>query len=237
MTAQFPDAIYTPRTMVNRTGVTYDAARTKDIYAEDFNKDRDEIVAIETILGTNPEGAYDTVDERIAALEGGGGGEAFPVGSVYISVNNTNPATSLGYGTWSQFGKGKCLVGQDPDDPDFDTAEETIGEKTHQLSAAELATHSHKVDPPATNSGTESADHTHGQQLSTGSNNSSPYYGKVSARDSNPNLSPSGQTTGRSATHYHAVNIAEFDSGEAGSDSAHNNIQPSIVVYFWKRTE
>lgn len=48
--ADFPDAIYNPRTMVNRDGVEYDEERTKDIYAEDFNLDRDEIVAIEEYI-------------------------------------------------------------------------------------------------------------------------------------------------------------------------------------------
>jgi hypothetical protein len=51
--AQYPNAIYTPRTMANRPGVVYDAAKTKVIFAEDFNKDRDEIVAIENALGVN----------------------------------------------------------------------------------------------------------------------------------------------------------------------------------------
>jgi hypothetical protein len=48
--ADFPDSIYSPRTMVNRTGQVYDADKTKVIYAEDFNKDRDEIVAIEEFV-------------------------------------------------------------------------------------------------------------------------------------------------------------------------------------------
>ena len=34
------------------------------------------------------------------------GAEAFPVGSIYASVNATNPATTLGYGTWSLFATG-----------------------------------------------------------------------------------------------------------------------------------
>lgn len=58
------------------------------------------------------------------------GGEAFPIGSVFIAVVSTNPATLLGYGTWSAFGAGRVMVGRDAGDTDFDTAEETGGAKT-----------------------------------------------------------------------------------------------------------
>lgn len=66
--AQYPSEIYTPRTMANRPGAVYDVLKTKVIFAEDFNKDRDEIVAIETELGVNPKGAYDDVSARLDSL-------------------------------------------------------------------------------------------------------------------------------------------------------------------------
>lgn len=55
---------------------------------------------------------------------------AWPVGAVFIAVVSTNPATLLGFGTWSAFGAGRVLVGRDSGDADFDTAEETGGAKT-----------------------------------------------------------------------------------------------------------
>lgn len=67
--ADYPGEITTPRTMVNKDGVAYDAAKTKIIYAEDFNKDREEIVAIETELGTNPKGVYASVAQFLEYLE------------------------------------------------------------------------------------------------------------------------------------------------------------------------
>lgn len=56
--------------------------------------------------------------------------EAFPVGSVFIAVVNTNPAQLLGYGEWLAFGAGKVMVGFDDGDEDFDTVEGTGGAKT-----------------------------------------------------------------------------------------------------------
>ncbi len=57
--------------------------------------------------------------------------ELFPVGSIYTnSVNNTNPATLLGFGTWVAFGAGRVPVGFDSGQTEFDTAEETGGSKT-----------------------------------------------------------------------------------------------------------
>lgn len=56
--------------------------------------------------------------------------DAWPVGSIFVSVSATNPATTLGFGTWSSFGSGRVLVGLDSGDTDFDTAEETGGSKT-----------------------------------------------------------------------------------------------------------
>ena len=53
-----------------------------------------------------------------------------PVGAIHITVTPTNPATTLGYGTWSAFGTGRVLVGVDVGDTDFDTVEETGGSKT-----------------------------------------------------------------------------------------------------------
>lgn len=61
----------------------------------------------------------------------------FPVGSIYLSVNNMNPSTYFG-GTWVRTGKGKTLVGVDENDSDFNTVQKTGGSKN-------LASHRHKI--------------------------------------------------------------------------------------------
>jgi hypothetical protein len=64
----------------------------------------------------------------------------YPVGSIYTSTVATNPATTFGFGTWTAFGAGKVLVGQDTGDASFDTLEETGGSKD-----ATVVSHTHAV--------------------------------------------------------------------------------------------
>lgn len=62
--------------------------------------------------------------------------EIYPIGSIYMSVNNTNPSTLFG-GTWSQIAQGRTLVGVDTNDQDFNAVKKTGGSKF-------LQQHSHK---------------------------------------------------------------------------------------------
>jgi hypothetical protein len=52
----FPNGLFSPRAIENRTGVVYDADDTKTLFAEDLEGITDEIVAIETFLQKLPEG-------------------------------------------------------------------------------------------------------------------------------------------------------------------------------------
>lgn len=73
--ADYPSAVYSHRTRANKSGVVYDAAKTRTLFVEDVNKSDDEIAAIETELGTNPKGGYADVKARIVAVEGLAGGK------------------------------------------------------------------------------------------------------------------------------------------------------------------
>ena len=63
--------------------------------------------------------------------------DAYPVGSIYMSVSSTSPATLFG-GTWERI-QGRFLLGASS----TYGAGTTGGEATHALSAAEMPTHNH----------------------------------------------------------------------------------------------
>lgn len=148
------------------------------------------------------------------AVVGAIGPALYPVGSVYINASvATNPATLLGFGTWTAFGAGRVPVGIDATQTEFDTAGETGGAKTHALSIAELATHNHA---PGT--------------IQVRAN-----VGNVAAGAGNLDDFP-GSDGPISATNQVVGNSVTGTTANTGSGTAHNNLQPYIVVYMWQRT-
>jgi len=132
---------------------------------------------------------------------------AYPVGSVYIGVISTNPSTLLGTGTWVAFGTGDVLVGYKSGDADFGTVEGTGGTKTHTLTEAEMPEHKH-LSP---NKDCQSYGGVYG--TGTGTVN---VWCDTNGISTNNTSAPYGQPV--------------------GGDGAHNNLQPYITVYMWKRT-
>ena len=144
----------------------------------------------------------------------------YPVGSIYMSVNNINPSALFG-GTWTSWGAGKVPVGVDESDTDFNTVEKTGGAKTHTLTAQELASHNH-------NGTTDFAgEHAHTfngyapNRMATGNSD----YAFVSNPQSHTDVIDA------SGTHQHT-----FTTNNTGGNQPHNNIQPYITCYMWKRT-
>ena len=142
----------------------------------------------------------------------------YPVGSIYINATNSNnPSSLLGFGTWVAFGAGRVPIGIDSSDTDFDTAEETGGSKTHTLTESEMPAHRHLMfrNVSVGNIGDTTSSLSAAHYYNDGSQ--SYRIRKSSSSDAflEPDITLSGQT---------------------GSGSAHNNVQPYIVVYMWKRT-
>lgn len=76
---------------------------------------------------------------------------AYPVGSIYMSVTNVNPATLFG-GTWEAIG-GRFLVGANS----TYAAGSTGGEATHRLTTQEMPRHNHTLDNYNTAAGNTTA--------------------------------------------------------------------------------
>ncbi len=154
-----------------------------------------------------------------------------PVGYVFTSVDPTSPQTMFG-GTWVRIGQGRVLVGQDPTQTEFDTVGETGGEKTHALSTGEMPNHSHTINHnhAAFDTGT-GGNHTHVLTRKTAAGTSTGVVrgGATASADG---------TTAADGGHTHTANVPAYsgDSGAVGSGTAHNNLQPYLVVYMWKRT-
>ena len=121
----------------------------------------------------------------------------YPVGSIYMSVNSTSPATLFG-GTWARWGNGRVPVGVDTGQTEFNTVEKTGGAKTHTLTVNQIPSH------------------THAQTL-------------ITSRTTNVNAS------GTSSANTGMV-TETASTGATGGGTAHNNLQPYITCYMWKRT-
>lgn len=65
--------------------------------------------------------------------------DIYPVGSIYISLNATNPSSLFG-GKWEQI-KGRFLLGTNDNYP----VNQTGGEETHTLTTNEMPSHTHSL--------------------------------------------------------------------------------------------
>ena len=136
----------------------------------------------------------------------------YPVGSIYTNATvSTNPATLLGFGTWTAFGAGRVMVGFDAGNALFDTAEETGG-------SADAITVSHTHTATSTDSGHL---HTQTEYLSSGIGNAGGGGARVNS------------TTGNTGTGFASITTTVDSAGSSGTNA---NYQPYITVYMWKRT-
>ena len=83
----------------------------------------------------------------------------YPVGSIYITTDGTNPSETIG-GTWEEYGKGKTLIGVDTSDTNFNTVNKTGGSKTSTLAVTNLPSHTHSI-PALSGTAASAGAHTH----------------------------------------------------------------------------
>jgi hypothetical protein len=147
---------------------------------------------------------------------------AYPVGSIYMNAtNNTNPATLLGFGTWTAFGAGRMPVGFNSEDPLFDTAEETGGSKD-----AIVVSHTHTATSTVTDPG-----HRHFVGSTDSTANDGSAVAQEFVRDAGVGLGPNTFTN----TTTTGITVATTNAS-TGSSGTNANLPPYIVVYMWKRT-
>lgn len=151
----------------------------------------------------------------------------YPIGSIYISVNATNPEVLFG-GTWEQI-QGKFLLGMGSSYPIGSSG----GEATHTLTTSEIPSHRHSI-PSLSGSAKSNGGHTHNVEGGAGSGGSSAglesYGGGYSSFRTIYNAAYSA------GSHTHDVTTNASNTGYAGGGQAHNNMPPYLAVAIWKRT-
>ena len=137
----------------------------------------------------------------------------YPVGSIYMNVNSTNPGTLFG-GTWEQI-QGRFLLGVSSSYP----AGSQGGEATHTLTTSEIPLHNHDIGQDGNTSKIlptqiAVADSSQSEYVTTLEGGQSGYY--------KSSVTWGGSIVTRGQTSPHG--------------QAHNNMPPYLSVYIWKRT-
>ena len=180
----------------------------------------------------------------------------YPIGSIYTSVVNTNPASLFG-GVWESIGD-RFLLGAGSS---YDGGQ-TGGESSHTLTTAEMPSHSHSTNSVGAHT------HTRGTMDITGhvrtyssynkGNTSFPANGTSGAfywqtEWDNDTTKAMGTSQNVSSGTSDCIRNIPFQASRSwtgatssngdhthtvtstGSGTAHNNMPPYLVVYFWKR--
>lgn len=172
--------------------------------------------------------------------------QAYPVGSIYMSVVSTNPAELFG-GTWEAIAPGRVLLGAGEYSSSISyTAGDKGGITSKTLTSSNIPKHTHTVEIKET-----AATHNHKNgvfdEIPEGKGPLSSNYGSIkmyptanqkvmSADESTYGTNTQlymGYTSATSAVHTHEVTVGYYGAKEPTEISV---MQPYLVVYMWKRT-
>ena len=172
--------------------------------------------------------------------------DVYPVGSIYMSVNSTDPGTLFG-GTWQRIQDMFLLAAGSTY-----SAGDTGGEASHKLTEDETAVraHTHGFTQPTISNHRHSisSDHTYNvtsssaQSFSTNNykigSSGTTYNGFIRNTGTNALVRDSNYTQYEQPTASGgAVGARAYGSNDGESSvSAHNNMPPYLAVYVWKRT-
>ncbi len=152
----------------------------------------------------------------------------YPVGSIFTSASSnhntaSNVASALGFGTWTAYGAGRVLVGK-ASSGTFNTLNGETGAETVTLADGQVPVrdHTHFVfDASSDTQAPGSVTSTFAASFKNTSFGSQAYNIQKTSRGSGASKADAGLTSNPILP---------------PNASAHNNIQPSVVVYMWKRT-
>jgi hypothetical protein len=137
----------------------------------------------------------------------------FPVGAIYTATVSTNPATLLGFGTWTAFGAGRTIIGNG--------GGYSAG-ATGGSADAITVSHTHTATSTVT-------DPSHAHAFPAGV--------AIAQVGSALNLSGTPQNAAINNTNTASTGITVATSiASSGSSGTNANLPPYIVVYMWTRT-
>lgn len=195
---------------------------------------------VRSVNGVEPDENANVTIQQVNILQ------AYPVGSIYMSVVETNPAELFG-GTWEAIAPGRVLLGAGEYNSNISyTAGDRGGVRSRTLTSSNIPKHTHTVEIKET-----AATHNHRNgvydEAAAGNGPLSSNYGAVKmyptatqhvmAADSSAFGTSTqlymGYTSETSAVHTHEVTVGYYGAKNPTEISV---MQPYLVVYMWKRT-
>jgi len=141
----------------------------------------------------------------------------FPVGALYTTTTNQNPATTFGFGTWSKI-EGRMIIGASSGY----AVNSTGGEATHKLTVNEMPAHTH----------------TRGTMNITGSFGGGFQMWNASGAFTvkSGNGEDGGGTVSNNGANFDASRNWTGATSSVGGGASHNNMPPYYAAYIWRRT-